>query len=203
VHDVFVRNGILFTAQWNNGMRIHDIGGAGRGGTLAAPVDLGGITTVGGKVHNIWWFHDPSNGNSRRYAFVGEEGPGGIGTSSSGDIHVVDVSTFGAPREVAFLSVPGAGTHNFSVDEANGFLYAAYYNGGVQALDIRGDLSACTAAQKAADGRCNLDLMRRVRGIGLRDQSLPVYVWGVQFSNGAVFASDMLNGLWKLSPLTR
>jgi len=26
----------------------------------------------------------------------------------------------------------------------------------------------------------------------------PVYVWGVALSGGALYASDMLNGLWKL-----
>ena len=36
----------------------------------------------------------------------------------------------------------GAGAHNFSVDEAKGLLYAAYYNAGVRVLDVRGDLGA-------------------------------------------------------------
>jgi hypothetical protein len=71
------------------------------------------------------------------------------GLSSSGDIHVVDVSNMAAPKEVAFYTDAWAGTHNFSVDEPNGILYAAYYNGGVRALDVRGDLGTCTAAQKS------------------------------------------------------
>jgi hypothetical protein len=202
IHDVFVRDGVLFTAQWDNGMVIHDIGGGGRGGTLQAPVQIGTVATAGGNVHNIWWFHDPSSG-SKRYAFVGEEGPATGFASSSGDIHVVDVSTMSAPREVAFYNVPGAGTHNFSMDEANGFLYAAYYNAGVQVLDVRGDLSVCTAAQKASDGRCNLGLMGRARSVGLLDQGSPVYIWGVQLANGSVWASDMLSGLWRLAPASR
>lgn len=202
VHDVYVRDGLLFTAQWGNGMVIHDIGGGGRGGSLQAPVELGRVATVGGKVHNIWWYHDGSTG-SKRYAFVGEEGPASLFSSSSGDIHVVDVSTMSAPREVAFFSVPGAGTHNFSVDEARGFLYAAYYNGGVQVLDVRGDLGACPAAQQAGDGRCDLRAMGRARAAGLLDQGVPVFIWGVHYANGAVWASDMVNGLWRLSPVVR
>lgn len=203
VHDVFVRDGVLFTAQWNNGMVIHDIGGGGRGGSLQAPVEMGRVQTVGGKVHNIWWFHDPSAGNAKRYAFIGEEGPASLFNSSSGDIHVVDISTMSAPREVATFSVAGAGTHNFSVDETNGFLYAAYYNGGVQVLDIRGDLGTCPANQRTSDGRCDLRLMGRARGIGLLDQPMPVFIWGVHFTGGSVYASDMINGLWKLRPLSR
>lgn len=202
IHDVFVRDGLLFTAQWDNGMVIHDIGGGGRGGTLEAPVQIGSLATKGGNVHNIWWFHDPSGGG-KRYAFVGEEGPASGFASSSGDIHVVDVSTMSAPREVAFYSVPGAGTHNFAMDEPNGFLYAAYYNAGVQVLDVRGDLSACTAAQKASDGRCDLGLMGRSRSVGLLDQGSPVYIWGVQLANGALWASDMITGLWRLTPVSR
>lgn len=202
IHDVFVRDGILFTAEWSNGMVIFDIGGGGRGGTVENPVRLGSVATVGGKVHNVWWFHDPST-NTKRYAFVGEEGPASLFTTASGDLHVVDVSDFAAPREVAFLNVPGAGVHNFSMDEANGFLYAAYYNGGVQALDVRGDLSSCTPAEQSADGRCNLQLMGRVRGIGLAEMSNPVFVWGVHFTGDALYASDMPNGLWKLTPLSR
>jgi hypothetical protein len=201
-HDVFVRDGLLFTAQWNNGMIIFDIGGGGRGGTPQNPVQIGAIATMGGKVHNIWWFHDPSTG-AKRYAFIGEEGSGSIGASSSGDIHVVDMSDRNRMREVAFFNVPGAGTHNFSVDEPNGFLYAAYYNAGVQILNIRGDLGSCSADQKSVDGRCDLRKMGRLKGTGLLDRGMPVYVWGVHFVGNAVYASDMLNGLWKLAPATR
>lgn len=202
IHDVFVRDGILFTAEWNNGMVIFDIGGAGKGGTVANPVHMGSVRTVGGKVHNIWWFHDPST-DARRYAFVGEEGPATLFTTSSGDLHVVDVSDMSAPREVAFLHVPGAGAHNFSMDEPNGFLYAAFYNAGVQVLDVRGDLSACSGQEKAADGRCDLKAMGRVKAVGLATETTPVFVWGVHYTGTGLYASDMLNGLWKLTPLSR
>jgi hypothetical protein len=95
--------------------------------------------------------------------------------------------------------LPGAGTHNFSVDETRGILYAAYYNGGVRAIDVSGDLSSCDAASKSG-GRCDLGKMGREiasgpNGIG------PVYVWGVQLAGGRVYASDMLNGIWKLAPV--
>lgn len=205
VHDVFVRDGILFTALWDEGVRIYDIGGGGRGGSPAAPVAIATAQTVGGSAHNVWWFHDPASGE-RRYAFVGEEQPGVIGFTSEGDIHVLDVSDLANPREVAFYHLEDAGTHNFSMDEASGILYAAYYNGGVRALDVRGDLSACTAAQRDELGRCDLGLMGREVGSVLDDPvgDQAFFVWGVQFSGGYVYASDMLNGLWKLpAPLPR
>jgi hypothetical protein len=207
VHDTFVRDGLLFLGLWNDGVAFWDIGGGGRGGTPAAPVELGRVQTANGHVHNIWWLKDPVTG-SARYAFIGEESPASVGTSSSGDIHVVDVSNMAAPKEVAFYSVPGAGTHNFSVDEPNGILYAAYYNGGVRALDVRGDLGTCTASERSTPintsaSLCDLTKMGRELGIGLLDRGNPVYIWGVQYLNGSVFASDMLAGIWKLRAVSR
>jgi hypothetical protein len=201
VHDTFVRDGLLFVALWDDGVELWDIGGCGTGATPAAPHVLGNVHTVGGQVHNIWWFHDASGG--KRFAFVGQEGPGAIGSSSAGDIHVVDISDPTAPKEVGFYHVDGAGTHNFSVDEANGVLYAAYYNGGVRAIDVRGDLKTCLPSQQnfTTNGnitRCDLRLMGREIGVGLVELNRGVYVWGVQYLGGTIYASDMVNGIWKL-----
>ena len=198
VHDTFVRDGILFIAVWNDGIKIWDIGGGGRGGTPSAPVELSTLVTFGGKAHNIWWYKNA--GGAKRFAFVGEEGPGYVGTSSSGDIHVIDVADLSSPHEVAFYHIDGAGTHNFWVDESRGILYAAYYNGGVRAIDITGDLSTCDASDRDFLGRCDLGAMEREVGHGLLDGP-PVYVWGVQLAGGQLYASDMLNGIWKLSPV--
>jgi hypothetical protein len=199
VHDVFVRDGLLFTAEWNDGVGIWDIGA--QGGSVASPRLLKRVNTVGGQVHNVWWVHDPSNG-SKKYLLVGQEGSGVIGSSSIGDVHVVDISDLAAAREVAVYAVAGAGTHNFSVDEANGFAYAAYYNGGVRVLDVRGDLGTCTSVQKTSDGRCDLVKMLREKAT-FTGTGGSVYVWGVQWTAAGVFAADMLNGLWKLSAASR
>jgi hypothetical protein len=195
VHDVFVRDGILFTALWHGGLTIWDIGGAGTAGASPTnPIQLGNVLTVNGSVHNVWWYHAP--GGSKRYAFVGEEAPGVLGARSAGDVHVVDVSDLRNPREVALFNVPGSGPHNFVMDEAAGILYVAYYDAGVRALDVTGDLGSCAASEKAPDGRCDLGLMKREIGAGLLDRS--VYVWGVALVGTRVFASDMINGLYVL-----
>lgn len=201
IHDVFVRDGLLFTAEWNDGTGIWDIGA--QGGSPASPRRISRPTTIGGKVHNMWWVHDPAT-SRKQYLMVGEEGPGVIGSSSVGDVHVLDLTNLNAPVEVARFTVPGAGTHNFSVDEANGLLYAAFYNGGVRVLDVRGDLGTCTAAQRTPDGRCDLGLMGREVARFTGTATVPnVYVWGVHWSSSGVFASDMLHGLWRLAPATR
>jgi hypothetical protein len=199
VHDVHVRDGILLTAEWNNGMAAYDIGGGGRGGTPSAPVLLGRVLTTGGSVHNVFWLRDAVSGS--QYALIGEEGPGAIGASSVGDIHVVDVTSWSAMREVAYFNVANAGTHNFFVDESAGFLYAAYYNAGVRTLDVRGDLSACAATAKDGLGRCNLALAGRLKSSALADAG--TYIWGVDGANGSVIASDMLRGVWRIARATR
>ncbi|HUP89807.1 MAG TPA: Ig-like domain-containing protein [Longimicrobiales bacterium] len=213
IHDVFFRDGLLFAGLWNDGMSIFDMGGGNKGGSPSNPVLIGNVRTAscgtlgcgGSRVHNIWWFHDPKTG-SKKYAFIGEEADASLFTNARGDIHVVDVSDMSNPKEVAFFRPDSAssstgnqpsGTHNFDVDEQSGVLYAAYYNGGVRALDIRGDLSTCTAAQKSADGRCNLRLMGREIGVGLT--SFPTFIWGVKLDGNFLYASDMPNGIHKLN----
>ena len=210
-HDVLVRDGLLFTADWANGVGIWDVGGS-RGGSPARPVLISRYRPVGTFSHNFWWMQDQVTG-SKRYLFVGEEGPGYFPTRTTGDIHVLDIDNLSAPREVAFFHVePGtssnletAGAHNFSADEQSGILYAAFYNGGVRAIDARGDLSQCTPQQRSLDGRCDLRLMGRELGRGGYHST--VGIWGVAF-NGAqqrVYASDMIHGLRVLdvSPLRR
>lgn len=202
IHDVFVRDGILLTALWDDGLVLWDIGGGAKGGTLANPVEIGRVIPRNGRTHNAWWFHDPQTG-SKRFVFVGEEGSASLFTSSSGDLHVIDIADPAHPVEVAFLHIPGAGVHNFSMDEARGILYAAYYNAGVQALDVSGDLSRCTILQKGEDGRCDLRLMGRVLASTPLDLANPIFVWGVQYDGSWVYATDMIGGLLRLSTVTR
>lgn len=196
LHDALIRDGLLFLALWDEGLHIWDVGGGGRGGSPSDPVAISCIGTVSGAVHNAWWFRDPAAATSR-YVFVGEEGPANLFSSSTGDLHVVDISDIENPREVAVYGVQGAGAHNFWMDEQRGVLYAAYYNGGVRALNVRGDLGSCTPSQRVPDGRCNLALMGREVATGVVGTQ-PVSIWSVQYAGGFVYASDMLNGLWKL-----
>ena len=53
-------------------------------------------------MHNGWWFHNPVT-SERRYLFIGQEGAATIGSSSSGDIHVVDVSDLAQPARGGIL----------------------------------------------------------------------------------------------------
>src|SRR5437899_1749808 len=182
-HDQFIRAGLAFLCSWNAGLQVYDVGDGRWGGSPTHPVFISKLVTSGGQVHNAWWYWAPTGEN--RYVFVGEEGPGVLGSSSSGDIHVVDVSSISSPAEVAHYHQDGAGTHNFWVDETNQILYAAYYNGGVVALDVSGTLSGDLSSRL-------IDSLR-IGGPG------NTYTWGVQLYNGSLYAVDMLSGLWQLN----
>jgi hypothetical protein len=188
IHDTFVRDGLAFVFAWDEGVILYDVGHGIRGGSPSNPVKVSQVITAANRTsspaaHNGWWFHNPTTGE-RRYLFVGQEGPGVVGSRSSGDIHVVDVSDLTQPREVAFFHLNGAGTHNFWVDEARQILYAAYYNAGVIALDISGTLSGDLSGR----------LLGQVQPGGPGD----TYTWGVQLANGSLYAIDMESGLWQL-----
>lgn len=193
IHDTYVRDGIAFVAAWNTGVIILDVGNGRNGGRPSAPVEIGRLVTSdnavpgGPAVHNTWWFHNPVSGQ-RRYLFVGQEGPSSLGSTASGDLHVVDVSDLAAPVEVASLRIPGAGVHNFWMDEARQVLYAAWYNGGVVALDVSGTLSG--------------DLTSRIITRVTPGGPGATFVWGVMLAGGSLWASDMLSGFWRLDPTT-
>jgi hypothetical protein len=188
LHDEFVRDGLAFLCAWNTGVLIYDVGNGIKSGSPANPQLVGQIVTtdsqhLGVDDHNAWWFHNPVT-NQQKYLFVGQEGSGSVGSSSSGDIHVVDVSDLTHPVEVARFHRPGAGTHNFWMDEANQILYAAYYNGGVVAIDVSGTLSGDISSRM-------IDTLT----FGAGD----TYTWGVQLYNGSLYAMDMVSGFWQLT----
>lgn len=197
IHDMFVRDGLAFVFAWNAGVIIYDVGNGMRGGTPAVPQQVGvRIPSSSGLpcacVHNGWWFHNP-NTDEKKYLFLGQEGPGSVGTSSTGDIHVLDVSDLANPVEVASFHHPNVadaggtsrsvGVHNIWMDEANEILYAAFYNGGVVAFDVSGTLAGDLAGRVIAS---------------VRPGGTGTYTWGVQLANGSLYAIDMLTGLYQL-----
>jgi hypothetical protein len=188
-HDTFVRDGIAFLCAWNTGVIILDVGNGMAGGSPTHPVEISRLITSdngvpgGAAVHNAWWFHNPVT-NEKRYLFIGQEGIGVSGGNSSGDIHIVDIADINNPVEVGYYTMPGAGAHNFWMDEANEILYAAFYGGGVVALDVSGTLAGNISDREIA----------RLKPGGNGNTS----TWGVQLYNGFIYASDIVSGFYQL-----
>lgn len=188
VHDIFVRDGIALVSAWNTGLLLYDVGAGLAGGSPESPAPVSSVVptlgTVGSaRTHNAWWFHNPANGE-RRYVFVGQEGPGSLGARSSGDLTVIDVSDLRNPVQSAFYHLDDAGTHNFWMDEPAGILYVAYYNAGVVGLDVSGTLTGDLVSR---------EIFRTVPG------GPDTYVWGVMLHQGALYATDMIDGLYRLA----
>ncbi len=183
LHDVWVRDGIMYLSYWNDGVQILDVGGLNRGGTAAQPVFVSKFAYPIGNTHNVW--------RDRNYLFIGDEifgCPQCIG-GPRGYVHVVDLTDIEHPVEVGKFEVPEAGAHNMWAE--NGKLYIAYYQGGLRVVDISGDLRG--------------DLYRQGRQIGFYHTATDKgftpnapMAWGPQPFKGNVFVSDMNSGLWVL-----
>ncbi|MFQ5675843.1 MAG: LVIVD repeat-containing protein [bacterium] len=214
VHDVWIENGIAFSSNWQDGVRLVDIGGvtAGRpfrkfgetaspeintpfagGGSPSNPLQFAGYEYPSGWNHAAFPFY---NKDTRKfYVVAGDEAfPYGLDGPrlrkpeiAAGWLHFIDFTDPLKPKETARYEVPEAGSHNFWIE--NGILYAAFYNGGLRVVDVSGDLMG--------------DLYKQGREIGWflpmhRDAIIPnaPMVWGAQPHKGVVFLADMNSGLW-------
>lgn len=172
LHDVYLRDGLAFLSYWDEGLIILDVGNGAAGGSPANPVEVGRLLIPGYWVHNAWYW--PSAG----YVFVGDE------FNTPGRLLVIDVSDLSNPVEVASFS--GTATpHNFWLDESRGILYAAWYRGGLRALDVNGPLMG--------------ELQRQGRQIAqtLYDGG-NTDTWAPQLDNGRIYVSDIRSGVWVL-----
>lgn len=185
LHDVYVRNGLAFLSHWNAGLVILDVGNGIAGGSPVNPVEVSRIITSGGQTHNAWYW--PAAG----YVFVGEED-----FSTPGVLHVVDVTDLGDPREVATFRVPGSPPHNLWLDESTGVLYVAWYDQGVWAIDMNGEL----LGELERQGRAVADLRYAGAGACPSQTGMATCTWAPQLHNGMLYLSDMNTGLRILEP---
>lgn len=180
LHDVYVRDGLAFLSHWDAGLIILDVGNGIAGGSPQNPVEVSRVRTKGGDTHNAWYW--PTTG----YVFVGEED-----FSTPGVLHVMDASDLANPREVATFSVSGSTPHNLWLDEANEVLYVAWYDQGIYAIDVSGELlgdldrqgRTIAASRYGGAGSCQLS---------------GTCAWAPQLHQGNVWVADLNTGLWSL-----
>ncbi len=196
IHDVWVKEGIAFTSNWDDGVYAIDVGGGGKGGAPNNPVVLGSYQYPSGWNHAAFPYRSKSTG--KFYVFAGDEAfPYGLSGRNAGEappraagwIHVIEWDDWAHPREVARYQVPEAGTHNLWVEDD--VMYVAYYNGGLRVVDVSGELRG--------------DLYRQGREIALwmpfdAEGFIPnaPFTWGPQPYKGHIFISDWNSGLWAL-----
>lgn len=187
LHDIFIKDGIAYLSYWDDGLVILDLGGAGKGGTPTEPVFVSRIHYPEGNTHTAWRWKD--------YVFVGDEifpeqwdmdRP----IDARGYIHVIDVSDLENPVEVAKYEVPEAGAHNIWIEDDEETLYLAYYQAGLRALDVSGELRGDLYSQ----GR-QVDhyLTQAPEGVALPNAPFAATVMKV---GELLFTVDLNSGLW-------
>jgi hypothetical protein len=215
IHDVWVRDGIAYSAQRPYGVLAVDVGNGGWGGSPENPVLISktGPMPEGGGFHAIFPYESQSTG--RFYLFIGDEimnregralqspwprgsyrqrydpetGQGGVPLHTAGYTHIVDFTDPENPRKVAKYHVPDYGTHNIWVEDD--VLYQAYYEGGLRIVDVSGELMG--------------DLYRQGREIAAFKPADPngyvpnsPMVWSAMPFKGNVFLTDTNSGLWSV-----
>ncbi len=182
LHDVYVRDGLAFLSHWSTGLVIVDVGNGIAGGSPTNPVEVSRIAIPGYEVHNAWYW--PESG----YVFLGDE------IRVPGKVRVVDVNDLEAPREVASFTLAGAAPHNFWVDEAAGIAYFSWYENGIHAVDVSGQLLGELDKQARQVASIQYDVG------GACVSTSGTCSWAPQLHDGFIYVSDLNSGLWVLRP---
>jgi hypothetical protein len=153
LHDLWVRDGIAYSAQGGVGTVVVDVGNGKYGGSIEHPKLINVFQVNSG--HEIFPYYQASTGKT--YLFIGDEEmsragkvwegtnywgtigkSGGVAQTSGGYTHIVDFTDPMHPRKVARYHIEDFGTHDIIVEDD--VLYQAYYDGGVRVVDVSGEL---------------------------------------------------------------
>ena len=153
IHDLWVHDGIAYSAQGGVGTVVVDVGNGKYGGTIEKPKLITVFPINSG--HEIFPYFQKSTG--KVYLFIGDEEmnrqgrtwegtsyrqtmyeAGGIAQTSGGYTHIVDFTDPMNPKKVARYHLEDYGSHDIIVQDD--VLYQAYYDGGVRVVDVSGEL---------------------------------------------------------------
>jgi hypothetical protein len=214
LHDLWVNDGIAYSAQGGVGTVIVDVGNGKWGGSLKSPKLINTVPINSG--HEIYPYIQKSTG--RVYLFIGDEqmnrrgrawegsgyslsGPGGappkggIAQNSGGYTHIVDFTDPMNPRKVGRYQLEDYGSHDIIVEDD--ILYQAYYDGGVRIVDVSGMLLGNLFDQ----GR-EIAVFKPYDPEGYTANA--PFVMNAMPWKGHVLFTDFNSGLWaaKLEPMT-
>jgi hypothetical protein len=215
LHDLWVRDGVAYSAQGGVGAVVVDVGNGAWGGSLKEPKLIGTFPINSG--HEIYPYAQASTG--KLYLFLGDEqmsrrgrvwegtnyqlstpggGPpprGGVPQTSGGYTHIVDFTDPKNPRKVGRYHIEDYGSHDIIVE--NDILYQAYYDGGVRIVDVSGRLLGNIYDQ----GR-EMAVFKPFDPEGYTPNA--PFVMNAMPWKGHVLFTDFNSGLWvgKLEPMT-
>lgn len=211
VHDVWVHDGLAYSAEWETGVVVIDVGNGRWGGSIEAPVFVTSFPLTTGSTHAVFPYHQESTGRlllivgdervqrnglawegtgpDHRVQYDPETGIGGYPRATSGYIQIIDFTDPTDPVQLARYEASEYGTHNMWVEDD--VLYQAYYEGGVRMVDISGDLMGNLYTQ----GR-EIAVFKAYDPLGYIPNSAAA--WGVMPWKGNIFFSDINSGLWSV-----
>jgi hypothetical protein len=201
LHDVYVKDGIAYLAYWRHGLVILDVGAGLRGGSPERPVLVSRFT------YNVADYYPPDMLAGTHevvrygdYVFMADEVFPAVfdldsrdRIASLGRVHVLDVRDIERPVKVAEYNVQDKGSHNIWIEDD--VMFIGYYEGGIRAVDVSGELRGDLMAQ----GR-EIGAIWTGSPAGFRP-NLPM-AWGARPHRGFVYGSDINSGLWvaRLAP---
>ena len=208
IHDIWVRDGIAYSAQGGVGTVVVDVGNGKYGGTIEKPKFIAAFPINSG--HEIYPYYQKSTGKT--YLFIGDEEmsrtgrvwegtnyrgamttPGGIAQTSGGYTHIVDFTDPMNPKKVGRYHLEDYGSHDIIVE--NDILYQAYYDGGVRIVDVSGELLGNLAEQ-----RREIAVFKPFDPQGFTANAS--FVMNAMPWKGQILFTDFNSGLWaaKLEP---
>ena len=208
IHDLWVHDGIAYSAQGGAGTVVVDVGNGKYGGSIEHPKLITTYAVNSG--HEIFPYFQASSG--KVYLFIGDEEmnrsgrawegtdyfgqmttPGGIPQTSGGYTHIVDFTDPMHPKAVGQYHVEDFGSHDIIVQDD--ILYQAYYDGGVRLIDVSGDLLGNLADQ----GR-EIAIFKPYDPKGFTPNA--AFVMNAMPWKGHVLFTDFNTGLWaaRLAP---
>jgi hypothetical protein len=211
LHDLWVHDGIAYSAQGGAGTVVVDVGNGAYGGTIEKPKLITVYPINSG--HEIYPYFQRSTG--KVYLFIGDEfmsragrvwegtnyrdemyTPGGVPQTSGGYTHIVDFTDPMNPKKVARYHLEDYGSHDIIVEDD--VLYQAYYDGGVRLVDVSGLLLG-----NLADQRREIAVYKPFDPQGFTANA--PFVMNAMPWKGHVLFTDFNSGLWaaKLEPKER
>jgi hypothetical protein len=195
LHDVYVKDGLLYMGYWRDGLIILDVGKGLKGGSPNAPKLVSQLRFNYHELYGPGWLAGAhSVFRYKNYVFLGDEVfPAQFDLTSrdripvKGVVHVVDVSKIEQPKEAAVYEVPEGGAHNMWVEDD--IMYVGYYSAGARVVDVSGELRGNLYRQ----GR---EIARLWTGDSKGYRPNQPFTWGAQPHKGLIYFNDINSGLW-------